>query len=193
MGTTTLLSPGSQQQQQQQQQQTTTANNSNSSNNASGTSTVTITQSNNGELQISTVENNASGSNNQSNNQSANAQQQQQQQQQQQLQNVSQQITIAGTLVNFMNCQTELDIFKMFAQDCQEVVISLRWFRLRVFQGWQECRLDQIYCKLFPFRIFQDLEMFKWYQRQASRPLLASRLCQRYPNSLSRFFHLEPK
>ncbi len=101
MGTTTLLSPGGQQQQQQQQQQQTTTTNSNSSNNASGPSTVTITQSNDGALQISTVENGSgAGSNNQSTNQSANAQQQQQQQQQQ-LQNVSQQITIAGIFFRF--------------------------------------------------------------------------------------------
>ncbi|XP_032792313.2 transcription factor Sp4 isoform X3 [Daphnia magna] len=94
MGTTTLLSPGGQQ--QQQQQQTTVTNNSNSSTNTSGASTVTITQSNDGALQISTVENNgaSAGSNSQSTNPNANAQQQQQQQQQ--LQNVSQQITIAG-------------------------------------------------------------------------------------------------
>lgn len=111
MGTTTLLSPGGQQ--QQQQQQTTVTNNSNSSTNTSGASTVTITQSNDGALQISTVENNgaSAGSNSQSTNPNANAQQQQQQQQQ--LQNVSQQITIAGIL-NLINDVLFLDGMKAF-------------------------------------------------------------------------------
>lgn len=109
MGTTTLLSPGGQQ--QQQQQQTTVTNNSNSSTNTSGASTVTITQSNDGALQISTVENNgaSAGSNSQSTNPNANAQQQQQQQ----LQNVSQQITIAGIL-NLINDVLFLDGMKAF-------------------------------------------------------------------------------
>lgn len=109
MGTTTLLSPGGQQ--QQQQQQTTVTNNSNSSTNTSGASTVTITQSNDGALQISTVENNgaSAGSNSQSTNPNANAQQQQQQQ----LQNVSQQITIAGIL-NLINDLLFLDGMKAF-------------------------------------------------------------------------------
>jgi hypothetical protein len=91
---TTLLSPG--------QSQTSSPGSTNTTNSGNATGTVTITTSNDGAIQINTVEN--SGSSNttsSSSNQSAqqqqqNQQQQQQSQQQQQLQSVPQQLTISG-------------------------------------------------------------------------------------------------
>ena len=97
---TTLLSPG-------QSQTTGSPGSTNTTNSGSATGTVTITTSNDGAIQINTVEN--SGSSNttsSSSNQAAQQQQQNQQQQQsqqQQLQSVPQQLTISGKSSPRMN------------------------------------------------------------------------------------------